>query len=197
MADLITVDDIEAALGREGTDEEVDEWNRYIDVVSNYINNSVDVSFEPLTVTTRLKADSYGQIRLIRPVTDITSVKNFRTGMEDLWVDFDGIDLLFYLEPHQVVDVTYSYGYDDVPEDVVNVCVNLVLTLVSEAPPTNLTKYKVGDVEELYSESRVASLVDDYVNEVLDNYRQEWYSIPLAADSFPDYRSRGYLDDFA
>jgi len=196
MADLITIDDLENALGREPTEYEEAEWQRYITLVSSYINESVDVSFTETTETVRLKADGFGQIKLKGPVTDIVSVKNFRTGNEDPWVDFDGIDTLFYLEPHQVVDVTYTHGYSTVPADIKDVCVNLVLNLLGENTPTNIIKYRVGDVEEQYSTSRVANLIDDYVNGVLDRYRQEWYSIPLAYNSFPDYQSRGYIYDF-
>lgn len=198
MADLITIEDIEDAIGREAADEdESDEWQYYISVVSEYINSVVDFSFEEVTETVRLKADSYGQIKLKQPVTDVASVKNFRTGMDDLWVDFDGIDTLYFLEPHQVVDVVYSHGYASPPADIIEVAIHLVLQASGLATPASLTKYKVGDVEEGYGANRISSLVDDFVNEVLDRYRKEWYSIPLATDSFPDYRSpKGYLNDF-
>jgi hypothetical protein len=197
MADLISVGDIELALGREVADEEEEaEWQRYITLVSRYIKGVSDYGFEPLTVTERLKADSRGEIKLRRPVTDIISVTNYRTGQPDLYVDFDGLDTLFYLEPHQVVDVTYSYGFDSVPADIAEIAVSLVLGLLGENTPTNIQVYQVGDVKEQYSTSRVEALVDDYISGVLDNYRQLWFSIPLAVTSYPDYRQRGYLDDF-
>jgi len=202
MSALITVQDVEDALGREAEDsEEIAQWQYYINVISLFINNFVDVSFEPLVlVTERLRADQYGQIKLKSPVNDVTSVKNFRTQEEDLYVDFDGIDLLMYLEPRQVVDVTYSYGYNVVPDDIHGLVLTLVLEQVNEIAPVNLKSHQVGDVVDVYAVTSVGKLFDQFAMDTLQKYATTQFTINTSAagsDSFPDYTGgQAYVNDF-
>lgn len=199
LAYLITTADIEDALGRAAYNAaEEAAWQQAIVVVSNYINSKVRVGFATTTVTATYQADSYGCIYLREPVTNISSIKNYRTQEEDLWVDFDGVYKLFNLEPQQVVVVTYTYGYSEPPQDIQDLATTLAIAQINESSaPVGLRRYKVGDVEEQYTgDGTSRHILDDMINGVLDNYRRRWYSIPLSLEYFPDYTPRGFEDDF-
>lgn len=200
MANLIQLSDLVTAMGRDPYNEEEEAyWNRIITTVSYYINSKVRVGFFSTTVTATYQADAYGQIYLREPVTNIASITNYRTGNSDLYVDFDGVCKLFYLEPHQVVNVVYTYGYSEPPQDIQDLCISLCVQQITEEMPSNLKSYKVGDVQQGYGNNATTSqmMFDDMVNGVLDNYRRRFYSIPLTLEIFPDYQPRGYLTDFA
>lgn len=201
MSALITVADIENALGRGVEDDEEEAyWQFIIDSLSAFINNYVDVSFEPFTdATVRLQADQYGMIKLKGPVTGITSVKNFRSQLEDFYVDWDGIDTIFYAEPNAVLDVTYSYGYSEVPLDVKMLMISGVLAQIEEKSPVNLRSLQVGDVAEEYRDSPVSQLFGITAKTTLYKYKVHSYTIiaSSAYDVFPDYMSnQEYLNDF-
>jgi len=197
---LITIADIENALGRGVEDEEEESgWQFIIDSLSAFINNFVDVSFEPYEdVTVRYKSDYYGQVKLIQPVTGISSIKNFRTQEEDFYIDWDGIDTIFYGCPEQVVDVTYSFGYSEVPADVKLLMVAGVLGQINEQSPVNLRSFQVGDVVEQYRDDFMTQLFGNMATVTLYKYTNHSYTINVAgSDRFPDYRStQAYLADF-
>lgn len=196
---LITVQDIEVALGRDVDDtQEQSEWQFYIDTISDFINNYVNVSFERATdVTERLKADYYGQIKLTGPVVEITSVKNARTLQEDQWVDFDsGNNTLYYLEPNQTVLVTYTYGYSTIPDDIQQLVLATVLDQINEISPVSLRAFKVGDVEEQYRDGMLTQLFGMSGRKTLNKYGSNSYTINTGgADQFPDYKSRGFIGE--
>lgn len=198
LANLITLADLIEAMGRDPYNEEEQAyWERIITTVSYYINSKVRVGFASTTVSATYQADSQGVIYLREPVTNIASVTNYRTGNADLWVDFDGVCKLFYLEPHQVVNVVYTYGYSEVPQDIQDLAISLCVQQITEEMPSNLTSYKVGDVEQKYSGGSTSQMMfDDMVNGVLDNYRRRWYTIPITIDVYPDYSPQGYVGDF-
>lgn len=196
---LITVQDIEVALGREVDDlQEQAEWQYYIDTISDFVNNYVNVSFErAIGVTERLKADYYGQIRLTGPVVEITSVKNARTLEEDQWVDFDaGSSTLYYLEPNQTVLVTYTYGYSTIPDDIQQLVLATVLDQINEMSPVSLRAFKVGDVEEQYRDGILNQLFGMSGRKTLNKYGSNSYTINVAgSDQFTDYMSRGFFGE--
>ncbi len=198
LANLITLADLTEAMGRDPYNaEEEAYWERIITTVSYYINSKVRVGFASTTVSATYQADSQGVIYLREPVTNIASITNYRTGNADLWVDFDGVCKLFYLEPHQVVNVVYTYGYSSVPQDIQDLAISLSVQQITEEMPTNLKRYKVGDVEQAYGGASTSQMMfDDMVNGVLDNYRRRWYTIPITIDVYPDYSPQGYVGDF-
>jgi len=196
---LITVQDIEVALGREPDDtQEQSEWQFYIDTISDFINSYVDCSFERLVaVTERHKADYYGQVKLTGPVVEITSVRNARTLEEDQGVDYDsGSGYLYYLCPDQTVLVTYTYGYSTIPDDIQQLVLSTVLDQINELSPVSLRQYKVGDVEEQYRDGLVQQLFGLTGRKVLNKYGSNSYTINTAgSDQFVDYRSRGFIGE--
>lgn len=197
---LVSIQDIEDTLGRSAEDAaEEAEWQFYINIISDFINNEVDVAFEPQTlVTERLRADAYGEVKLKGPVVNITSVKNFRTQEEDLYVDFDGVDTLYYLNPRQVVDVTYSYGYNTVPDDIRNLVISAILAQINEYAPVSLRSYTVGDVTEEYRTNFIHQILGEGAQKTLDKYSSRTFTINTAdTDRFPDYYGgQEYLNDF-
>ncbi len=196
---LITVQDIEVALGREVEDsEELAEWQFYIDTISAFINDYVDCSFERFEdVTERFTADYYGQVKLPTPVVSITSVKDVRWGNEDLSVDFDiGTNSLFYLLPGQVVNITYTYGYSTIPDDIQQLVLSTVLAQINEIAPVALRQFKVGDVEEQYRESEIQKLFSITGRRTLNKYGSNSYTINVSgADQFPGYKPRGFIGE--
>jgi len=197
VAALIDVSDIETALGRPAEDDEEEaKWQRYINSLSDYINARVSVSFFPVeNGTSRLQADYDGEIQLTGPVTAVTSVKNFRSQQEDQYVDWDGLQTLFNLLPDQVVDVTWSYGYTDVPDDVVNIMITGVLAAVDEGSPLDMRAYKVGDVDEQYRQSTISNYFGDGLKAVLGKYGDNGFSIGTSdGGHYPDYQSRGFVN---
>lgn len=196
---LITVQDIETALGREADDsEELAEWQFYIDTISAFINSYVDVSFERLiSVTETHKADHYGQVKLPGPVVEITSVKNYRTGLEDLECDFDpGNSTLFYLMPDQTFNITYTYGYSTIPDDIQQLVLSTVLDQINEISPVALRERKVGDVEEQYRDGVIQQLFGKSGKKTLNKYGSNSYTINASgADYYPDYQARGFIGE--
>lgn len=197
MAALITIDDIEGALGRPAEDaEEEAQWQYYIDTISFLINDYVDVSFEVVEdEVRRFKANYEGEIELPGPVIDVTAVNNFRDGSADVYVDWDGMTTLFYLESEQVVDVTWSYGYTDVPDDIKSLVLTMTLNEINELSPTDLRSFKVGDVMEEYRDSQVAQLFGQMGLNVLNKYVNHTFTIDASGSgSYPDYLGQGFLE---
>lgn len=198
MVALIQISDIEAALGRPADDAaEETKWQFYIDSLSDYICNFVDVSFEKITETVRLKADGYGIINLPGgPIHSITDVVNFRTGMSDQYVDWDGISVLYYLEGGQTVDVTYTHGYDIIPKDIRNLALNAILGMLNEGDPAELRSLQVGDVREEYRDSFFQALLGEVGMVTLYKYCDTNFTINASGlDMNMDYEGRGFIND--
>lgn len=198
MVALITTTDIEDALGRAAEDAtEETRWQFYIDAVSDYIDNYVDVSFEKITETVRLRANWSGRIELPgKPIHSITSVIDFRTGQPDFYVDWDGISELFNLDGGQVVDITYVHGLDQIPRDIKNLALSSILGLINEGDPTELRSFQVGDVREDYRDNFFQALFGEIGMVTLHKYCQTSYTIDAGGTSmYPNYMSRGFLND--
>jgi hypothetical protein len=199
MVTLIEVQDIEDTLGRPADDEiEERKWVKYIESVSDFICNYVDVSFEKVEDDViRRRADYRGRVVLpFAPVHSVTAVVNFRTGDNDFYADWDGINEVFNLAPGQVVDVTYTHGYDTIPRDIRNIAIAGVLGMISAGDPAELRAYQVGDVREDYRDNFFMNLFGDLGLRTLNKYTDTSYTIEVGGDGFyPDYRGQGYLDD--
>lgn len=190
MAALIDLEDIIIVAQREPTSgEEAALWQFYIDAVSDFINSYVyPVSFVEVTDdVVRRQADSYGLIDLGGdPVSTVSSVKNWRTQLETAW-DWDGLGQIGLLDPHEVVEITFTHGYTSVPGDIKNAAVQAVLGAIGLGATGPLTSFTVGDVTEVYSHQRqdttlsVISLAKD----VLDKYATTYGSWRLQHNQFP------------
>ena len=193
MADLITIDDVSAAFGREPEDAEEEAlWAFYISIVSDYINEYVSVSFFLVEgEVKRFKASYSGEIQLVGPVHQVTDVVNFRTLTTSWWADWDGMNTIFGLEPQEVVDVTYTYGYTSIPSDIVNLATSAVVRLAGgEETSVDLRSHQVGDVRDEYRDNGVAQLLGSYGSTVLAKYSDDTFTIDTSGSGrYPNYMS--------
>ena len=201
MTALLTISDIESALGRTAEDEEeLAQWQFYIDQVSFDINEYCDHSFERIDdAVVWMQADAGGKIQLIKPVIQITSV-NWRDGEADLYVDFNrGTSQLYNLLPFQNVEVTYTYGWAAVPADIRHVALTAVVEATGDmaTPNFGLRMKKVGDVQEQYR-SAMTEVFGIAGMRVLDRYASSktyWTMDLSASDAHYDYDSQGFLGE--
>lgn len=195
MVALLDLEDLITALNREpASPGEAAQWQFYIEAVSAFINGYVSASFEVLEDDiVRYKADYYGFIDLGGdPISSVDSVKNWQTASETVWI-FDGMDRIFYLQPNEVVDVTYTHGYAAVPDDVKYMATQAVLGVLNLGATGEITSFTVGDVTEVYAkpmdDGAVATVVS-LSNSVLGKYTNDQFCFRMGG---PRYTTGGLL----
>lgn len=180
---------METALGESFTSEEQNKVSYYINLISVYIAWYTGTSFERLNdQTKRLQSDYYGRVHLPGgPVHDVTSVL-YRVGggHEGEWY-FNGINEIYALRPKATVDVTYSYGYETIPEDIEMVATEAVKRLQNTNVDESVypvSEYMVGNISERYNifAGELGGLFNDLEKFILDDYRGVFYSIALGFD---------------
>lgn len=199
--DLITLADLQDALGTAPAgDIEEATWRRSIATVSNFINSYCDTGFELVTDDVkRFKADWCGEIHLPKgPIHKVTSVVDFRYPEmgTDYYIDWDGMDTLFYALPEQVVIVTYTHGLDGAPQDVKDLVVEVCDNIIDG--PEDIKQFQVGDVMEQLNPSFVTSMFGDIGNQILSQYGGgcNRYTIDTSGSGrYPDYNFHGYVND--
>lgn len=155
---LATIADVEAAYGSDLTTEEEPKIQWYLDAASSYVERFVGRKF---TLHEEQVLYCVTDSRGIIEISDLVSIDEVAlldpwTGTYGaLWTEgyaFDGIDKIFGLCPRETYRVTCSYGYAEVPEDIKDIIVNLVLVGTGLDPNAQggLKSYRVGDVEEFY-----------------------------------------------
>lgn len=175
--DLITLDEAEEALGQTLDNAQQELVLRFIRLVSTYITSYTGVSFgQVVTASIRAKADYYGVVELPGgPVQEVTSVHYFYGGEPGCW-EWDGLDEIYGLSPNAVVDITYKHGYAQIPDDIREVATEVVkrVFLSPDGQGGALFKYRVGDVEEMYSGTfggMGRGMFNDLEKLILDQYR--------------------------
>lgn len=140
LAALATVDDVVALLGRALTTEENGRIDGLLRSASAKIRSATCQQITAGESTARRRV-LHGKVRLPqKPVTEVASVTRasdalalefFWPGQQHvqtwLWRIDDFHNVPGLRRELDVVDVTYSHGYDVVPEDIVAVTVNVVL----------------------------------------------------------------------
>lgn len=189
MVALLDLEDIIVVVGRGPEDgEEAARWQYYIEAVSSFINGYVDVSFEEKTDdVVRYQADFYGVVDLGGdPISTVTSVKNWRSQLETTW-EWDGLNIIYNLEPNEVVDVTYTHGYSGVPEDIKHMAIQAVTGTLGFGATGPIRSLTVGDITEVYSTQRVDgdAVVISLSKAVLENYCRINDNWRLGAQRFP------------
>lgn len=149
MASLATVFDLEARLGREVTNEEQAEaaLTDASAAVRSYTGQQFDLVEDD---EVRLRARNGTVVLPQRPVTEVAAVTNVNAAaVEFTWdagtsVLLSGFDVLrsFEVEPYRqnrplYVDVTYSHGYETVPEDIVAVVCQVAGRALGRPPDAN------------------------------------------------------------
>lgn len=125
MADLATVADLEARLGRSLDAAEVIRAEALLAGASARVRSYTGQQFEQTTTTARLRVRN-GRVRLPqRPVTAVTAVAD---------VDANAINFTWHAGDSLTgfgrtgwVDVTYTHGYVAIPDDVIEVVCQMAL----------------------------------------------------------------------
>lgn len=146
---LITVEELEAFMGRTFSDDEEAQAAAMIDAVSAVIESETGVSF---SVTqdqeVRMQADGYGIIEFsAKPISSV-SVYDVN-GVDTLeYATWDGLSAVYGLQPNQVVDVVYTHGYQLVPGDIKAVCYGVCSRIMYN--PSGLRQETVGAISVTY-----------------------------------------------
>lgn len=155
MADLATVADLEARLGRDLSATEIARAEALLAGASARVRVYTGQQFEQATTTDRLRVRA-GRIRLPqRPVTAVSAIAD---------VDGNVIDFSWYSGAlisglgvrREWVDVTYTHGYVVIPDDVVEVVCQIALRAFgTPAESSGITQESIGSYS--YSVGPVAA----------------------------------------
>lgn len=185
MDALATVDDLEGRLGRVLTDAESVRAALLLDGASGAVRAYVGQDFTSAESTARLPV----RRRIVRlPQRPVAAV--------DTVVDVDGNEVSFtwlgddrvevpanvpdtwawvpYRHGLQVVDVTYTHGYELIPAAVVDlVCAKV--SRVLESPSANVTAMALGDASQSFGTIGAAGIAGFFPDEktLLDLYRRQ------------------------
>jgi hypothetical protein len=146
---LITVEELEAFMGRQFTDTEEAQASSLIDVVSYVIESEAGCSFTYVDAEDiRIQADGYGMIELnAKPIADVAIYEVDGTD-EITSATWDGLCTIYGLEPNQVVDIVYSHGYSTVPGDIKAVAYGVTSRIMVN--PGGLRQETVGAISVTY-----------------------------------------------
>jgi hypothetical protein len=146
---IITVEELAAFMGKTFTASESEQAQAIIDVVEGAIESETGASFTPvLDDVVRVQADGHGIVELkSKPVTDVSSVLNM-DGEEIQYWEFDGLATIYNLFPQQVVDITYSHGFNQIPRDIRGVALGVASRVLYN--PAGLRQETVGAISVTY-----------------------------------------------
>lgn len=173
---MITIQELEEAIGQTLSGADLAQANYYIKLVTRYIKSYTGRVFDVQTSTELFKADYYGRVALeAPPVHQVDSVKYHHGGEVWDW-QFDGLEEVYGLKPRSVVQVTYTHGFESPPEDLKGVCTEAAkrLFLSPEGQDVGpLKRFAVGDISEEYNipPADLAGLFNDLDKIILDEYR--------------------------
>lgn len=183
---LLTLEDLEIALGTTFDEDEVANAQYIIDATTSYIENQTGLSFSVKTdITKRFSADYYGRVELIPgPVTDVSAVKDWRTQGSTSYAYWDGLDTVYNLYPGEVVDVTFSCGYETAPGDLKFAATEITKSVVDNLPEGALRSKQVGDIAYFFQTAEKTSF-NGMGRSVIDSYRDTIQT--QTASSYPIY----------
>jgi hypothetical protein len=180
--------DLTVRLGRDLTDAELDRADSLLADASAAVRSYTRQEIAQRTSVERLLVQD-GWVRLQqRPVVDVASVADLDAN--DLAVTWDGADRV-WLGPASTpfrfdydypawgcgfrVDVTYTHGYDPVPDDIVSVVCGIVLRAMGGSPmETGLQSESIGSYSYTVGAAAAAGGLGMLPAErgVLDAYRR-------------------------
>jgi hypothetical protein len=173
MGNLATLEDVEAVLGRDLTDGEFLRVDRLLAMASKKVRTYTGQFFEVVeNDLLELVPDAWGQVRLPqRPVTAVASVV-----VDGETMDADGYTWTaqgalsrtygYWWTP---VTVTYTHGYDTIPDDVAFVVAELVVARFS-APEGGVKSESLGSYSVSYGDTAVAGELSDTQKLALQPY---------------------------
>lgn len=146
---LITVEELEAFMGREFTEAEEAQATVLIQTVSDVIESITGVSFSlHENEEVRMQADGYGIIEFnAKPITAV-SVYDIDETVPLSYATWDGLAAVYGLQANQVVDVVYSHGYSTVPGDIKAVAYGVCSRVLYN--PSGLRQETVGAISVTY-----------------------------------------------
>lgn len=188
---LITLEELEAFMGREFTVSEEAQAEAIIDAVSAVIEGETGCSFTLKTDDMiRVQADGYGIIDLLSaPVHDVVELVDIKTGEEINNWTWDGMQAVVGLNPEQAVLLTYTYGYESVPGDIKSVAKGMASRIMYN--PSGLRQETVGAISVTYPGIGGEAGTINFSNlekKILANYSSRVYSMRMRIS---DYRSAG------
>lgn len=177
---MFTIADLEVPLRRSIDPADEPYYQHLIDRVTAYIETVTGVAFTLHTnETVRYRADGWGVVELIGPVVDVTTITPLRQsnyqyrydGWDWIPSEWDGLDEITGLAPYEVVDVTYTYGYDlsEVPADIKGVAMDVVIRKLNGRDPGELEEKTVGDISYKWRVSEAD--FDAFGLDVLEAYK--------------------------
>jgi hypothetical protein len=146
---LITVEELEAFMGRTFTEAEEAQAAAMIEAISAVIESETGVSFTLVEdEEIRAQADGFGMIELnAKPISEVT-VYDLDTEDELAEPVWDGLSTIYGLQPNQVVDIIYSHGYPQVPGDIKAVAYGMSSRMIYN--PSGLRQETVGSISVTY-----------------------------------------------
>lgn len=151
---LLTLDDLAEVMGRASrpfAGDEIGPAQFIIDRVEAFIESQCyGIAFEPTDTTEKMQADYYGVIEINRfPLNSVADVSDKKQPDTYTYWEFDEEDTIYGLYPFQTVLVTYNYGFEEAPTNLVIVAKSLALRGMSN--PLNVRQQTVGAISETYS----------------------------------------------
>lgn len=149
MMALITVEELEAFMGRTFTTAEEAQAGVLIDIVSDVIESETGVTFSLVEdQEVRMQADGYGIIELnAKPIQEVT-IYEIDSADEVSYATWDGLAAVYGLQPNEVVDIVYTHGYTTVPGDIKAVCYGVCSRIMYN--PSGLRQETVGAISVTY-----------------------------------------------
>lgn len=146
---LITVEELEAFMGRDFTETEEIQAEALIDAVTSVVEIETGVSFTYVEdEEIRIQADGYGMIELnAKPIAEVTVYELDSTDEVEGYA-WDGLMTVYGLYPNQVVDIIYSHGYSTVPGDIKAVAYGVCSRVMYN--PVGLRQETVGAISVTY-----------------------------------------------
>lgn len=146
---LITVEELEAFMGRTFTDPEAAQAEIFIDMASDVIESESGVSFSLVEdEEIRIQADGYGIIELSAKPIQAIAVYQIDSTDEVSYATWDGLSAVYGLQPNEVVDIVYTHGYTTVPGDIKAVCYGVCSRMMYN--PSGLRQETVGAISVTY-----------------------------------------------
>lgn len=181
---LITVEELEAFMGRTFTDAESDQAEALIESVTSVIESETGVTFS-LTENEeiRVQADGFGMVELnAKPISEVT-VYPIDSADEHTAYAWDGLATVFGLQPNEVVDIVYTHGYSTVPGDIKAVAYGMTSRIMYN--PSGLRQETVGAISVTYpgvgGEAGTIN-ISKLERNVLDKYSSYAKSMRLAGE---------------
>jgi hypothetical protein len=148
---LVTVEELEAFMGRTFDATEEAQAEMLIQVASDVIESETGVSFSlHIDDEIRVQCDGYGVFEFsAKPIQSVAVYPidgDVNTELE--YATWDGQSAIYGLQPNEVVDVVYTHGYTSVPGDIKSVCYGVCSRIMYN--PSGLRQETVGAISVTY-----------------------------------------------